>query len=157
MSGEALVATEQASVLIAEDDRFDQLILKRAFKAARLGVAVQFVEQGEELLNRLRWSTEAAGPASAALPLIIFLDLNMPVLDGWEALRRLRAEPRWASIPIIVMSTLAREADIARLYASGANAYLPKPSSFDGMVSAIRSCAAPWLTSPGAHTEGQLT
>jgi len=150
MSGEALVATDQASVLIAEDDRFDQLILRRAFRAAQLGVAVRFVEHGEELLNHLRQSTGASGPADAVLPAIIFLDLNMPVIDGWETLRQLRAEPRWTAIPIVVMSTLTRESDVARLYAGGASAYFEKPSSFDDMVSAIRSCALPWLSPSGA-------
>lgn len=149
MSGGALVAMEKASVLIAEDDRFDQLILKRAFKAAQLSVSVHFVEHGEALLNYLRNDVPVSG-ARSVLPAIIFLDLNMPVVDGWAALRQLREEPQWAGIPVIVMSTLTREEDIARVYANGASAYFTKPTSFEAMVSAIQSCAAPWLTSPEA-------
>ncbi|MFC0407187.1 response regulator [Roseomonas elaeocarpi] len=150
MSAEALVATDQPAVLIAEDDRFDQIILRRAFKAARLGVSVRFVEHGEELLRYLRVDAGPPEPGSGTLPAVIFLDLNMPVVDGWAALRELRSEPRWTSIPVVVMSTLANEEDIARVYASGASAYFTKPTSFDDMVEAIRRSAAPWLTAPEA-------
>ncbi|MFC3127314.1 response regulator [Pseudoroseomonas globiformis] len=147
MPSEALVATDQASVLIAEDDRFDQLILKRAFKASQLGVSVRFVDHGEDLLNYLRGGVPGGGK-DVPLPAVIFLDLNMPVVDGWGALRQLRAEPQWSEIPIIVMSTLVDESEIARLYASGANAYFTKPTSFEDMVAAIRASAARWLVAP---------
>jgi CheY-like chemotaxis protein len=156
MPGEAIVATDLPSVLIAEDDRFDQLILKRAFKAAQLGVSVRFVEHGEALISYLNKSLAEAEASTAALPAIIFLDLNMPVVDGWEALRQLRAKPQWASIPVIVMSTLAQESEIARVYANGANAYFTKPTSFEDMVSAIRSCSARWLAPSGAATDQRL-
>lgn len=145
MLSEALVATDENPVLIAEDDRFDQLIIKRAFKAARLSVAVRFVEHGEELLAYLRDGPRPRETDTLALPAVIFLDLNMPVVDGWAALRELRAEPRWANIPVIVMSTLTHEDDIARVYASGASAYFTKPTSFEEMVEAIRTSALVWL------------
>jgi CheY-like chemotaxis protein len=155
VSREALVATGQASVLIAEDDRFDQLILKRAFKAARLSVSVRFVEHGQALINYLS-GADKEDDAALALPVVIFLDLNMPVVSGWDALRALRAEPKWAGIPVIVMSTLTHEEDIARIYASGANAYFTKPASFDEMVTAIQACAAPWLSPPHGGGPGRL-
>ncbi|MCR0982797.1 response regulator [Roseomonas populi] len=150
MPSEALVATDEKSVLIAEDDRFDQLIIKRAFKAAQLSVSVRFVEHGEELLAYLRSGARPSETGALTLPAVIFLDLNMPVVDGWAALRELRSEPRWANIPVIVMSTLTHEDDIARVYASGASAYFTKPTSFDDMVQAIRASASPWLKPPGS-------
>ncbi|ONG57895.1 hypothetical protein BKE38_03770 [Pseudoroseomonas deserti] len=158
MLGEALVATDLPSVLIAEDNGFDQLILKRAFKAAELGVVVRFVEHGEALISYLSsgFENDVVGLADRVLPAVIFLDLNMPVADGWEALRQLRADPRWTDIPVIVMSTLAHEGDIAKVYASGASGYFTKPSSFSDMVAAIRTSVAPWLVAEGAPRPKRL-
>lgn len=153
MTGETIVAMDPPSVLIAEDNRFDQLILKRAFRAARLGVTMHFVEHGEALIDYL---SREAGGAEAPAPAVIFLDLNMPVLNGWDAIRQLRAQPEWASIPIVVMSTLTQESEIARVYKSGANAYFTKPPGFDDMVAAIRSCTAPWLGAPGSEKAAGL-
>jgi CheY-like chemotaxis protein len=150
MSGAVVVATDEPTILIAEDDRFDQLILRRAFKAAQIAAAIHFVEHGEKLLAFLRTYGPEPAASSAPLPSIIFLDLNMPMTDGWEALTRIRAEPAWAHLPIVVMSTLTDQREIDRVLAMGANHYFTKPVHFNELVDTIRVCAKPWLMPHGA-------
>lgn len=150
MSGSVIVATDERTILVAEDDRFDQLILKRAFKAAQIAASVHFVEHGEKLLAFLKAYDGEAAAAVPTLPSIIFIDLNMPVTDGWEALRRIRAEPAWKHLPIVVMSTLTDPREIDKVLALGANHYFTKPVHFNELVETIRACAMPWLILDGA-------
>ena len=146
MDGPILVATDEPAILIAEDNKFDQLILKRAFRAAQLGGSVRFVEHGEKLLEYLQECKFPIGKVVRPIPSIIFLDLNMPVLDGWKTLRRIRIELSLPTLPIVIMSTIENTREIEEVLALGANHYFTKPIHFDELVAIIRSYVAPWLS-----------
>ena len=146
MDGPILVATDEPTILIAEDDKFDQLILKRAFRAAQLGGSVHFVEHGEKLLDYLQECKCPIGKVIRPIPSIIFLDLNMPVLDGWKTLRRIRTEFGLPTLPIVIMSTIRDAREIKEVLALGANHYFTKPVHFDELVTIIRSCVTHWLS-----------
>ena len=86
-----------------------------------------------------------APPAEAPRPGIILLDLNMPRMDGREALKTIRSDPRFRSIRVVVMTTSKAEADIVRSYDLSAASYITKPVTFDGLVEVVRSLGRYWL------------
>src|SRR5205085_8779494 len=78
-------------------------------------------------------------------PGLILLDLNMPRMDGREALREIKADPDLRSIPVVVLTTSKAEEDILRTYDLGANSYITKPVSFDGLIEVMGSLGGYWL------------
>ena len=132
--------------MIAEDNRYDQLILRRVFKVAGLSARLRFVNNGEELLSYLGGigGTEADGAVVPA-PSIVLLDMNMPKVDGWEALREIRRNRNLQHLPVIALSTSEEPNYIARAYALGANSYLSKPSDFSDYVTKIKILGEFWF------------
>jgi two-component system response regulator len=76
---------------------------------------------------------------------LILLDLNMPRKDGREALRELKADPRFRAIRVIVLTTSKAEEDIARTYELTATSYITKPVTFDALVDVVRTLGKYWL------------
>lgn len=113
----------QAEVLLVEDDRDEIEIARRALERADVDVTVRVARDGLEALQAL--GLEADGD-SVPLPSVVFLDIKMPRIDGWEVLRRIREEPRTRNMPVVVLSTSDLEGDIERSYALGANSFLVK-------------------------------
>lgn len=139
-----MTTRRSVSILLAEDDPDDQLLLKRAFAAAELTHELHFVNDGEELLDYLN---RRAGyrEASSPLPGIILLDLNMPRKNGREALREIKADPDMRHIPVIVLTTSNLEEDILHSYAMGASSYIIKPVAFSGLVEVIKTLETYWF------------
>jgi len=133
------------SILIADDDADDRLMAKEALDECRLVNRVDFVEDGVELLAYLRRQGRYADTAKAPRPGLIILDLNMPKMDGREALREIKADPALRRIPIVVMTTSKAEEDIYRSYDLGVNSFLTKPVTFDGLVTVMRALGVYWV------------
>ena len=129
-------------VLAAEDDAGGRMLLQEVFEAAGAKVDLRLVADGQELLDYLHrrepW-TEARSPN------LILLDLNMPGMDGREALREIKSHHELRSIPVVVLTTSRAEEDIADAYAQGANIYIPKPDSFDELVGAVKILCEFWF------------
>jgi len=132
-------------ILMADDDADDRLLAQDAFEENRLGNELRFVEDGEELLDYLYRRGKYVDPESSPRPGIILLDLNMPRLDGREALKEIKADPDLHSIPIIVLTTSNAEEDIARTYDLGVNSFITKPVTFEGLVEVIKKTGWYWL------------
>ena len=132
-------------ILMADDDADDRLLAQDAFEENRLGNELRFVEDGEELLDYLYRRGKYVDPESSPRPGIILLDLNMPRLDGREALKEIKADPDLHSIPIIVLTTSSAEEDIARTYDLGVNSFITKPVTFEGLVEVIKKTGWYWL------------
>jgi CheY-like chemotaxis protein len=111
------------SVVLADDDADDRYMFREAFKELRLDIHSHMVGDGRELLDYLK--------VARKLPDLIFLDLNMPLMNGFECLQALKKNPDYAGICIIIFSTSSREQDIERTFVLGANIYLVKPASFN--------------------------
>ena len=88
---------------------------------------------------------DAANPQAASHPDLILLDLNLPKVSGHDVLARLKANPETMRIPIIVLTSSRAESDVRRAYDSHANAYLKKPSTLDGLLSAARDLSNFWM------------
>lgn len=138
-------AAKPIVLLMAEDDADDRLLVKEALEESRVLNILHFVEDGEELLDYLRRQGRYGDPASSPRPGLILLDLNMPRMDGREALRAIKADPELRRIPIVVMTTSKAEEDIFRSYDLGASSYITKPVTFDRLVELMKTLGHYWI------------
>lgn len=136
--------TDRATLLYAEDDPDDQLLLRDAVRECGLPVDLRFVASGEELLECLRNPSGACG-CLAGQPCIVLLDLNMPGMGGLEVLRRIRADPALRALPVMVLTTSEAREDVQRCHDAGASAYLVKPTTYGEMVEMMRLAGTWWL------------
>jgi CheY-like chemotaxis protein len=132
-------------ILVADDDPEDRMLIIDALKESHLHNHIQYVENGEELLEYLRNEGKFADTQSFPTPGIILLDLNMPKKDGREALKELRADPRFKSIPVVVLTTSKAEQDIVKTYNLGANSFITKPVTFSALVDVMVALNNYWF------------
>lgn len=130
-----------AELLIIEDNPGDVRLLEEVFRELAADVHLSIARDGAEALDILDGST----PGSGVWPDLILLDLNLPKLSGHEVLSRLKTNPLTIRIPVIVFTSSKAEADVKRAYDSHVNAYLKKPSTLDGLLSAAEDIANFWL------------
>src|SRR5690242_18555519 len=121
-------------ILMADDDADDRDMTREAFEASHLLNDLRFVVDGVELMDYLHQKGKYSEPKSSPRPGLILLDLNMPKKDGREALAEIKADPRLADIPVIVLTTSKEEEDIHRSYMLHANSYITKPVTFQSLV-----------------------
>ena len=132
-------------ILLADDDEEDRMLAADALRESRVVNDLRVVQDGEELLDYLYHRGRYADPASSPTPGLILLDLNMPRKDGREALREIKADPDLRRIPIVVLTTPKAEEDIYRTYDLGANSFITKPVSFEGLVAVMRDIGRYWI------------
>lgn len=132
------------TILYAEDDAEDRAMVLEAMQESRLGNNIATVGDGEELLEYLRCRGRYAGRPDE-LPGLILLDLNMPRLDGREALREIKADARLRRIPVVVLTTSRGEEDILRTYDLGVSSFIVKPVTFDALVETVRALDKYWF------------
>jgi len=131
-------------ILMADDDADDRLLAKDALAECRIPGELQFVENGEELLDYLLRRGSYAQPPSLPRPGLILLDLNMPKKDGREALREIKAHPDLRKIPVVVLTTSKVDTDISEIYDLGANSFISKPVTFDALVNVMKVLGNYW-------------
>ena len=133
------------SILCADDDPEDRFLMKEAWAESRLANELHFVEDGEELLDYLNRRGKFTHLANEPLPGMILLDLNMPKMDGREALQQIKADPRFCSIPTVVLTTSKAEEDIVRAYTLGVNSFIVKPVTFQSLVELTLAFSRYWF------------
>jgi len=132
-------------ILMAEDDPDDWMLVKEAFEESNLLTELFFVEDGEQLMNFLYHKEEYIDPVKAPRPGLILLDLNMPKKDGREVLQEIKSDSNLRQIPVIVLSTSRIEDDIIQSYHLGANSFITKPVTFQGLVDMVKSLGKYWF------------
>jgi CheY-like chemotaxis protein len=137
--------TSSITILMAEDDADDRAMAQEALEESRLRNDLRFVEDGEELLDYLLRRGRYGSPADAPRPGLILLDLNMPRMDGREALRAIKLDPTLRQIPVVVLTTSKAEEDIFRSYDLGASSFITKPVTFEALVDTIKTLGRYWL------------
>jgi two-component system response regulator len=133
------------TILLADDDEDDRLMTRDALRDARLHNPLRTVIDGVELMEYLRREGEYADPKESPRPGMILLDLNMPRMDGREALRAIKGDPELRSIPVVVLTTSKAEEDVIRTYDLGVNSFITKPVTFEGLVQAMDAFSRYWL------------
>ena len=126
-SSNELEEKEPVKIILAEDDQDDQELFIEALNATKVPSEVITVENGEELINTLK---DPAEPK----PDIVFIDINMPVKGGKEALAEIKSDQELKEIPAVMLSTSNHPKDIEETFDKVANLYIKKPSSFTGFI-----------------------
>jgi two-component system, chemotaxis family, response regulator Rcp1 len=131
-----------AELLLVEDNRGDVLLVREAFRSAKIRCNLAVARDGEQAVSMLR----REGPfTDQASPDLILLDLNLPRLDGREVLRTIKDDPALHRIPVIVMTSSKAETDILKSYDLKANGYIVKPVTFDGLKEIVASIEKFWF------------
>lgn len=132
-------------ILLAEDDEEDLQLTIEALNENRLGNDIRTTRDGEELMDYLLRRGAYADPASAPVPGLILLDLNMPRKDGREALAEIKSNDALRKIPVIVLTTSKAEEDIFRSYDLGVNSFVTKPVTFAGLAESMKVLSQYWF------------
>ncbi|MCP5106443.1 MAG: response regulator [bacterium] len=117
-------------ILLAEDNKSDIYIIKRAMKKMKFLKILKTVQNGREALDFLSRSGSYTG-TNAPAPGMIFLDISMPVLDGFQTLKELKENPLFKKIPVVMLTTSRRHEDIQKSYEYGACSFLTKNIDFE--------------------------
>jgi len=138
-------AGKPITILVAEDDEDDRLLMQDALEENRLANDLHFVTDGEELMDYLLHRGNYSDPKTAPRPSLILLDLNMPRKDGREALKEIKSDPDLRQIPVVVLTTSKAEEDILRTYDLGVSSFIAKPVVFESMVQIMRMLGTYWF------------
>jgi len=134
------------TILICDDDEDDRMLTQQALESAHIANSLRFVEDGVQMMDYLYQRGEYAGEHGLApRPGLILLDLNMPKMDGREALKHIKNDPHLHDIPVVVLSTSSLDEDIVRSYQLGVNSFITKPVTFTGLVDAMHVLGRYWL------------
>jgi chemotaxis family two-component system response regulator Rcp1 len=130
-------------VLLIEDSPGDVRLTREALKDAKVHISLHVASDGVEAMAFL----ERQGKfADAPRPDLILLDLNLPKKDGREVLKDIKESASLGSIPVVILTTSASEADILRSYKLHANCYITKPVDLDGFLKVVQSIDSFWLS-----------
>jgi CheY-like chemotaxis protein len=135
---------EQLPILIAEDNEDDAQILERALRKAGFRHPLHVSRDGADMIAYLKGAEPYSDREKFHFPRIIFTDLKMPVMDGFQVLKWLQEHPECNVIPRLVLSSSQAEKDVIRAYQLGVNSYLVKPDTFDQLVEQLRVVFSYW-------------
>ncbi len=131
-------------ILHVEDDPAHRLLVSKTLTSNGLTNCVMEAEDGQDGLDYLYGVGKYADRETYKLPQLILLDINMPRVDGFELLGKIKSDPDLKAIPVVMLSTSARDEEIIRGYELGANAYLTKPISFRDFVAKLNNLQFFW-------------
>ncbi|MEI7750925.1 MAG: response regulator [Candidatus Omnitrophota bacterium] len=132
-------------MLFAEDDPSDVEFILRSLKKHDLASRVHAIADGAEALDFIFCSGAYSGRDIKSLPKVILLDLKLPKVNGIEVLRRIKADERTRSIPVVIMSSSHQKNEMSECYRLGANSYVVKPIDFEDFSEMIKRIGFYWL------------
>ncbi|MBI4897825.1 MAG: response regulator [Actinobacteria bacterium] len=136
---------ESDSILLVEDNADDIELAMLAFKRHGIADCVNVALDGGEALDFLRGRGRFADRAGAPNPRVILLDIKMPLVNGLELLREIKADQRTRKIPVVVLTSSRDERDVETAYDLGVNGYVAKPAGFSEFVDLIGLLKRYWL------------
>ncbi len=136
--------TDDPRILLVDDSALDALMMRKVLDRIGFAEPLQFANGGEDAIARLRGDGQYGDRRRFPLPTLLLLDLNMPRVDGFEVLAWIRRQPTLRRLSVFVLSASSRVEDIERAAELGANSYLVKPGSLDGLTQLALGLAA-WL------------
>lgn len=136
---------EDRVVLLVDDDPNDVELLQRVFRNDPLANRIVVVRDGFEALEYLFGTGRYHDRDPAQQPQVVLLDLNLPALDGLEVLRRIRADPRFRKLPVVILSSSDADRDKLAGYELGANSYVRKPVDYQEFADAVTRLGLYWV------------
>src|SRR6202140_2076473 len=130
-------------VLLVEDSPGDVRLTREAFKDAKVHINLHVASDGAEAMDFLNHNGKRS---NAPRPDLILLDLNLPKKDGREVLEEIKESATLKSIPVVILTTSASDADILRSYRLHANCYITKPVGLEGFLEVVKSIDSFWLS-----------
>jgi two-component system response regulator len=132
------------TILLVEDSPDDAALAEAAFARLGLDHHLAVAADGETALEYLLHDG-AGGDRARSMPDLVLLDLKLPGIDGFEVLRRVRADARAGLLPVVVLTSSIEERDVVACYRLGANSYIRKPINFDEFVQVLGQLVRYWL------------
>lgn len=136
---------EPVEILIVEDTPQDLELTLRALRKANLSNRIQVARDGAEAIEFIFAEGAHAGRKVEDGPKVVLLDLKLPKVDGIEVLRRMKADERTRSIPVVVLTSSREQRDVVESYRLGVNSYIVKPVNFEGFADAVKELGMYWL------------
>lgn len=119
------------TILLVDDDEDDRDIFREAVSIVKPDCVLKFATDGEQGLSQLHQSSD--------LPDYIFLDVNMPKMDGREFLKHVKADPQYSNVPVVIYSTSNHASEMGKYFKMGASNFITKPSEFNLLVTYLRT------------------
>jgi two-component system, response regulator len=132
-------------ILLVEDNPDDVELTLVSFKEHNITNEVVVARDGAEALDYIFATGAHAGRNVELMPTVILLDLKLPKMDGFEVLRRIRADERTRRLPVVILTSSKEEQDIMNGYKLGANSYVRKPVDFVEFSAAVKQLGLYWL------------
>ncbi len=132
-------------ILLVEDNPHDIKLALYAFKTNNLANHVHVVRDGAEALEFVFCTGRYAARNIANAPKVVLLDLKLPLVDGIEVLRQVRADARTKTLPVVVLTSSREECDLVESYKLGVNSFIVKPVDFDQFTDVVRQLGYYWL------------
>lgn len=131
--------------LLVEDDPNDVTLIRRAFRKCGIATALQVVSDGDAAIAYLSGQGAFADRDQYPLPVLVLLDLKLPRTSGLEVLAWRREQEGLRRIPVVVLTSSRLAPDVNSAYDLGANSYLVKPVSPEGLQEIVRALNLYWL------------
>ena len=138
---------EPITVLLAEDDQDDRYLISEALDESGSKNQLLIVNNGEQLLDYLKNRGQFTDKEKYPRPSVILLDLNMPLMDGREALAEIKEDQNLKRIPVVVLTTSQADEDILKTYDLGVTGFITKPMDFRELVDIMKSLGTYWFQS----------
>jgi len=135
----------EKTILLVEDNPQDEMLTLRALRRASVANAVDVARDGQQALDYLFRQGEYANRGGSDLPAVVLLDISLPRLSGLEVLQHLRADPRTALLPVVILTSSDEERDRLRSYENGANSFVRKPVDFAEFAETVSRLGVYWL------------
>ena len=129
-------SAQEVTILLVEDDPGHARLIEKNLRRSNITNEVVIASDGQQALDYLFGEGEYAG-SEHALPLLVLLDLNMPMLDGYQVLERIKADDRTKRIPVVILTTTDDAREVSRCYDLGCNVYVTKPVDYGQLSDAI--------------------
>lgn len=137
--------TSPGAILLVEDNEDDVFLMKHALASAEVSNPVYVVESGQQAVDYLSGSDRFQDRGQYPMPVIVFLDLKLPLMSGHEVLAWVRSQRQLESLLVVVLTSSNEPSDVRRSYSLGANSYLMKPLTARQLVDLAKAFNWSWM------------
>lgn len=136
-AGASMEEAQQITILLVEDDPGHAVLIEKNLRRAGIVNEIVVLKDGGEAVEYLLPQTGGTNVPHDR-PFCVLLDLNLPVLDGYQVLKRIKGDERTRSIPVVILTTTDNPQEVARCYGLGCNVYITKPVEYDRFSDAVQ-------------------